>query len=119
LKFKGVNWHITVEPTVAAIQRLKMQFQANSEETNFQVKVEDKHLKFYFGDPGSHAGNCIFESNVTGTLAKEWNWPVKPVIDILNLVGDKTMMISDEGVLQITVDSGVAEYNYFLPAQIK
>jgi hypothetical protein len=40
LKFKGVNWHITFEPTVAAIQRLKMQWQANSEETNFQVKVE-------------------------------------------------------------------------------
>ena len=47
LKFKGVNWHITVDPTVSAIQRLKMQFQANSEGTNFQVKVENKNLKFF------------------------------------------------------------------------
>jgi hypothetical protein len=50
LKFKGVNWHITFEPTVAAIQRLKMQAQANSEEPNFQVKVENKNLKFLFGE---------------------------------------------------------------------
>jgi hypothetical protein len=29
------------------------------------------------------------------------------------------MKISDEGVAQITVDSGIAEYNYLLPAQQK
>ena len=120
LKFKGVKkWNVTFTPSVTGIQKFKFQAQANSEEPHFIAKTEDKHLKFYFGDPGSHAGNCIFEPNVTGTLDKEWNWPVKSVIDILNLVGDKTMMISDEGVLQITIDSGVAEYNYFLPAQIK
>jgi len=28
-------------------------------------------------------------------------------------------MISDEGLLQITVDSGLAVYNYKLPAQAK
>ena len=38
VKFKGVNWHIEFEPTVAAIQRLKMQATANSEELNFQAK---------------------------------------------------------------------------------
>ena len=31
VKFKGVNWHIEFEPTVASIQRLKMQAQANDE----------------------------------------------------------------------------------------
>ena len=39
VKFKGVNWHIEFEPTVAAIQRLKMQASANSEEVNFQAKT--------------------------------------------------------------------------------
>jgi hypothetical protein len=29
------------------------------------------------------------------------------------------MKISDAGAMQITVDSGVAEYNYILPAQSK
>jgi hypothetical protein len=38
---------------------------------------------------------------------------------ILALSGDKTFRISDEGAAQITVDSGIAVWNYTLPAQIK
>jgi hypothetical protein len=29
------------------------------------------------------------------------------------------MRITDQGAMQITVDSGLAEYNYILPAQSK
>jgi hypothetical protein len=29
------------------------------------------------------------------------------------------MSISDQGAMQLTVDSGLAEYNYILPAQTK
>jgi hypothetical protein len=119
LKFKGVNWHITFEPTVAAIQRLKMQAQANSEEQNFQVKTENKNLKFFFGDHSTHSGNFVFQPDVTGTLKHSWSWPVAQVISILGLTGDKTMKISDDGCMQITVDSGLAVYNYILPAQTK
>jgi hypothetical protein len=119
LKFKGVNWHITFEPTVAAIQRLKMQAQANSEEQNFQVKTENKNLKFFFGDHSTHSGNFVFQPDVTGTLKHSWSWPVAQVISILGLTGDKTMKISDDGCMQITVDSGMAVYNYILPAQTK
>jgi hypothetical protein len=119
LKFKGVNWHITFEPTVAAIQRLKMQAQANSEEPNFQVKTENKNLKFFFGDHSTHSGNFVFQPDVTGTLKHSWSWPVAQVISILGLTGDKTMKISDDGCMQITVDSGLAVYNYILPAQTK
>jgi hypothetical protein len=119
LKFKGVNWHITFEPTVAAIQRLKMQAQANSEELNFQVKNDNKNLKFFFGDHSTHSGNFVFQHDVTGTLKHSWSWPVAQVISILGLTGDKTMKISDDGCMQITVDSGMAVYNYILPAQTK
>ena len=119
LKFKGVNWHITFEPTVAAIQRLRMQAQANSEEPNFQVKTENKNLKFFFGDHSTHSGNFVFQPDVTGTLKHSWSWPVAQVMSILGLTGDKTMKISDDGCMQITVDSGLAVYNYILPAQTK
>ena len=119
LKFKGVNWHITFEPTVAAIQRLKMQAQANSEEPNFQVKTDSKNLKFFFGDHSTHSGNFVFQPDVTGTLKHSWSWPVAQVTSILGLTGDKTMKISDDGCMQITVDSGMAVYNYILPAQTK
>ena len=119
VKFKGVTWHIEFEPTVAGIQRLRMQAQANAEESVFQAKTEDGDLKLYFGDHSTHAGNFVFHPGVSGQLKRAWSWPVLQVQAILGLVGDKTMRISDDGAMQITVDSGIAVYNYILPAQTK
>ena len=119
VKFKGANWGIEFEPTAAAIQRLKMQAAANSEENNFQAKTEDGDLKFYFGDHSTHAGNFVFQPDVGGTLKRAWAWPVKTVIGILDLYGDKVMRISDDGAAMITVNSGLATYNFILPAQSK
>jgi hypothetical protein len=119
VKFKGVNWHIEFTPTVAAIQRLKMQAQANAEEINFQARTVSKDLQFVFGDHSTHSGNFVFQHDVTGTLKRAWSWPIGLVTSILDLTGDKTFRISDDGAAQITVDSGLAVYNYILPAQSK
>jgi hypothetical protein len=119
VKFKGAKWNIEFEPTAAAIQRLKMQAAANAEEVNFQVKVENGDLKLFFGDHSTHAGNFVFHPDVTGNLARAWAWPIKTVINILDLYGDKVMKISDEGAAMITVDSGLATYDFILPAQSK
>lgn len=119
VKFKGVNWNIEFEPTIAAIQRLKMQAQANIEEVNFQAKTENGDLKFIFGDHSTHSGNFVFQPGVSGQLKRAWSWPIKTVISILDLTGDKTFKISDDGAAMITVDSGLATYNYILPAQSK
>ena len=119
LKFKAPTWHIEFEPTVAAIQRLRMQAQANAEETTFTAKAENGDLKFFFGDHSTHAGNFVFQPGVAGQLKRAWAWPVAQVLSIMGLVGDKTMRISDDGAMQITVDSGLAVYNYILPAQSK
>lgn len=118
-KFKGVAWNVDIVPTAASIQRLKFQASANSEETSFVAKTEDGNLKFFFGDHSSHAGNFVFQADVTGTLSKSWAWPVAVVISILSLPGAKTFKISDQGAAMITVDSGIAEYNYILPGQTK
>lgn len=118
-KFKGVNWNVSVEPTVANIQRFKFQLSANSEETVFIAKTDGSDLKFYFGDHSSHAGNFVFHTGVTGTLTKGWCWPTVQFLSILNLAGDKTVKFSDDGASQITVDSGLIEYTYILPAQSK
>ena len=119
VKFKGVNWHIEFEPTVAAIQRLRMQAQANAEEPHFQAKTENGDLKFFFGDHSTHSGNFVFHPGVNGQLKRAWSWPAQQVMSILDLSGDKTFRISDDGAAQITVDSGLAVYNYILPAQTK
>ena len=119
VKFKGVNWNIEFEPTVASIQRLKMQAQANSEEVNFTAKTENGDLKFSFGDHSTHSGNFVFQLGVQGQLKRAWSWPILRVISILDLTGDKVMRISDDGAAQITVDSGLATYTYIIPAQSK
>jgi hypothetical protein len=119
VKFKGVNWHIEFEPSIAAIQRLKMQAQANAEEVNFQARTNNGNLEFSFGDHSTHSGNFVFHPGTTGTLKRTWSWPIKTVISILDLTGDKVMKISDDGAAQITVDSGLATYTYIIPAQSK
>jgi hypothetical protein len=118
-KMRPVKWHVDIVPTNQNIQRLRFQASANSEETTFTAKTDNGALKFFFGDHSSHAGNFVFQDAVSGTLAKSWSWPVNAFIAILALPGDKTVKISDEGAAMITVDSGLAEYSYILPAQTK
>jgi hypothetical protein len=117
VKFAGATWNVEFSPQVANIQRMKRQATANNEETTFVTKTEKGDLKVYFGDVSSHSGNFIFEPAVQGTLSKGWAWPVKQFLSIMDLQGDKKVYISDQGAMKITVDSGIAEYEYLLPAQ--
>jgi hypothetical protein len=119
LKFKGANWHLEFTPTAAAIQRLKFQANANAEETTFTTKTSGTDLVLSFGDHSTHAGNFVFHTNCVGKLSREWAYPIKQIIAILDLNGDKVMKISDDGAAQITVTSGLATYNYIIPAQSK
>jgi len=117
--FRGATWNVEFEPTVAGIMRLKKQASANSDEPNFTTKTENGDLKIFFGDPSTHSGNFVFQPGVTGTLSRQWQWPVKVFLSIMDLPGDKTVRISDQGAAEITVDSGIAVYQYLLPAQSK
>ncbi len=103
IEFNGLYWHV----------------EDKKDQHYHLAKTENGELKFFFGDHSSHAGNFVFQTGVSGTLSKAWAWPVAVVISILSLPGDKTFKISDEGAAMITVDSGIAEYNYILPAQTK
>lgn len=119
VKFKGAVWDVEFEPSMAAVTRLKLQAEAHSEETVFQVRTEDGNLVIFFGDASTHAGSFVFQHDINAKLKHTWAWPVTQVRSILNLNGKITMKIADAGAMQITVDSGIAEYNYILPAQSK
>ena len=123
VKFKGANWDVTFNPSMASIARMKLQSAAHSEEPTFNVKTVDTgdatDLVFSFGDASTHAGEFVFQPNISGKLAHTWAWPVAQTQAILSLGGDITMSISDQGAMQIAVDSGLATYNYILPAQSK
>lgn len=119
VKFKGAKWDIEFNPTVSSIQKLKFMAMAHTEEQTFQVSTDETSLVFKFGDASTHAGSFTFQRGINGKLRQTWSWPVAQVQSILNLAGDKTIRIADAGAMQITVDSGIAEYEYILPAQSK
>jgi hypothetical protein len=119
VKFKGAQWNVVFNPSEAAIQRMKLMSAAHSEEPTFNVSTKDGNLVFAFGDASTHAGEFDFEKSVDGALQHTWSWPVASVQSILGLVGDITMSISDQGAMMISVDSGIAKYDYVLPAQSK
>lgn len=119
VKFAGTSWDVEFEPTVAGILRLKKQASANSEELNFKTKTENGDLKIYFGDPSTHSGNFVFQPGVAGNLSRPWQWPVKVFLAIMDLPGDKTVRFADAGAAEITVNSGLATWQYLLPAQAK
>ena len=123
VKFKGASWNVTFKPSIAAIQKMKLQAAAHTEEPTFNVTTKTtggvNDLVFSFGDASTHAGEFVFQNAVTGNLSHTWSWPVAAVQAILNLSGDVTMSISDQGAMQISVDSGLAKYDYILPAQSK
>jgi hypothetical protein len=119
VKFRGVKWDVEIEPSVAAVQRFNFQAGANSEHPTFLAKTDGDKLKFIFGDASTHGGEFIFAMGVTGKLDRGWTWPVMPILSILKIadVNNTKMSLSNEGAIQITLDSGLATYKYIIPAQ--
>ena len=117
--FRGVKWDVEVAPTVSAIQRFQFQAGANTEHSNFVAKTDGDKLKFTFGDVASYGGEFIFATGITGKINKSWNWPIAPVLAILKIAdaNNAKMSFSNEGALQIMLDSGIATYKYIIPAQ--
>ncbi len=118
VKFRGVTWNVEVEPTIAAVQRFQFQAGANTEHTSFLAKVDGDKLTFTFGDLSSHGGEFVFATGVTGKISKAQTWPVAPVLSILKIADANNAKISfsDQGAMQITLDSGIATYKYIIPA---
>ena len=119
VKFKGAQWNVEFQPSMASIARMKLMSAAHNEEPTFNVMTKDGNLVFSFGDASTHAGEFVFQHGVEGALQHTWSWPVAQVQAILNLDGDATMSISDQGAMKISVNSGMATYDYILPAQSK
>lgn len=119
VSFKEPKWNVAFEPLAVNIQRLRYQSQALSDQIHCHTYTQSGNLMLEVGDPSSLQGKFVFHPNVTGQLQKKMTWVTKHLINILGLTGDKQISISDAGAMQITVNSGVATYNYILLAQTK
>lgn len=117
--FKGATWNVDFVPNIGGIQRLKKQRTVHSEEDFFSTTYSDGNIKINFGDPATHSGSFVFQSGVQGSLSRPVLWSVKQFVSIMDFIGDKHIYISEQGVMKITVDSGIADYEFLLPAQSK
>jgi hypothetical protein len=119
VKFRGAKWDVEITPSVASVQRFNFQAGANNEHPTFLAKTDGTTLKFIFGDASTHGGEFVFAHDVTGKLDRGWTWPVTPILAILKIadVNNTKMSLSNEGAIQITLDSGLATYKYIIPAQ--
>lgn len=114
------TYQLDIEPTVSGIMRMKNMSGIYNEHTVFAARTNNGDLRFAFGDPSSHAGDFVFHTGVTGTATRPWNWPVTGVQTILGMSGDKRLRIADnDGLMEITVNSGLGTYVYLLPSHSK
>mgnify|MGYP000182646327 FL=1 len=120
VRFKGADWDITFEPTKQKVNELQQVAAIyGAIEPNFTVKTEGSDLIVTVGaSDGSFTGKRTFASNIEGELKQGYAWPLAQVLSILKLGMDGAciMQISGKGALQISVDSGIAKYDYILPA---
>lgn len=117
--FKGAQWDVVITPTSQAISSLAVQAGMGVEEY-FGVKTEDNVLYLTFGDTSSQA-IVEFAHDVEGEITRSWIWGVGPVLNILKMSdsADCTMSFLDKGALQITLETGLAKYNYIMPAKAR
>lgn len=115
-KFGGINWDIEIEPSTISIETFATQAGFGVEKYFSATTNDDGTLIFNFGKSAS----IDFAYDVEGELEREWSWEIKPVLDILKLssVAECTMHFSSsKGALQLTLNTGLAEYNYIMPAK--
>lgn len=117
-EFKVKSWPVEFVPAVASQQRLKYQTSAHPDEKAVTFKIEGGNITAQLGDASSHSGSFTFHTGVDKTVKKTISVPVLFVNSVLALSGDKMVYMGDLGMM-ISVDSGIAKYDYILPMLTK
>lgn len=120
---KGLpDWVIEFNPSRANIQRFEFQRGAHSDETVFFPRTVGNNLEFVFGEANNHNGKFVFESNVKGKLTADRAFAVDSALKVLGLEATSetcTVRVSDKGMIQVEINSGIMTYTYFLMAMSK
>jgi hypothetical protein len=120
IKFRGAEFDIDIVPTAKNIKDL-MYFNGilGAFESNFSPRVVDKKLYFHIGDGVSDRTKILIAEGITVKINADLRWPLDIVLKILKLSESSTALLSinSKGLLQIKVDSGLAEYTYLLPSK--
>jgi hypothetical protein len=120
IKFKGANFDINIVPSAKNLKDLNY-FNGilGAYEATFSPKTNGNNLIFHIGDGVSDRAKVTINTEVTGTISRDWKWPLDIVLKILRLSDSSNCVLSinDQGLMQIKVSSGLGEYTYLLPAK--
>jgi len=122
-KFKGVQWDVVITPTEKNLKDLSyFNNILGAFEPVFTAKTEGTDLNLYIGSGSTDKATVPFASDISGSLSGNLSWPLVETLAILKLAQkaeDCTMSFSSKGALKIEMSTGLASYEYILPARTR
>lgn len=121
IKFRGAEFDVNITPSAKNLKDLSY-FNGilGAFESNFSPKILDGKLYFHIGDGVSDRTKILISEGLDVKLNGDLRWPLDIVLRILKLSDSSssaTLSINSKGLLQVLVNSGLAEYTYLLPAK--
>lgn len=119
--FRGANWDLTVTPDEGSLKDLSY-FAGilGAFDPVFVAKTNKSDLMFSIGSGSNDRSEVPFATDVNGTLAGHWAWPLSETLSILKLAVQAescAMMFSEKGALKIEMTTEHGHYEYILPAK--
>lgn len=118
-----IDWDIVFEPSLNGIEMLNQQAGIGlSEVFTVSVEEQDDGTSSLFITMGDGASESVMEfaQNINGVITNnQWRWSVTLVLTLLKLAKSAkcTMSILNKGALKVSIDTGIAQYDYILPAK--
>lgn len=123
-KYIEPKWDVVINPTKASVQQFA--WAANglaSYEQYFIPKIVDGDLKFFIGeeDASTQRGGVVFATERKESFESQHKWKIQQVLGILKVADtcDCEMAFSTKGAIQITLNTGIGNYRYILPAKVR
>lgn len=120
-KFAGTTYAIEIdEPARQKIAEFaEMASLFSVQEEKFTPKIVDDNLIFAIGDENStsHAASVQFATKVGKGYNGGFAWPTSQVLTILKLAdnSNSALSLSNDGVMKIDIDTGIAKYEFLFP----
>lgn len=120
-KFAGTTYVVEIdEPSRQKISEFaEMASLFATQEEKFTPKIVNDDLIFAIGDENStsHAASVKFASKVGSGYNGGFTWPTSQVLTILKLAdnSNSSLSLSNDGILKIDIDTGIAKYEFLFP----
>lgn len=118
-RFTDQPYDVQVTPSAAKVNELKS-FSGVFKSFSAHVTpfTDENSLYFYVGEKNknNHTGTLLF-SKTEGELSQGYGYPIDRVLQALNRVSSaesKSMGITKTGMLNVTVDTGIAVYSIYV-----